>query len=300
MGRAGVFSTAAGAKTNPGQFFHSGAGRKQSHMTLAQTTLEFAALACVKVTGLRQNPIGFLIASMMARAYVGIGILLIFSVGQNIGPSVRNLVMGCSFGIALTLVVFAGSELFTGHAMYMTLCLLAGATTLRDLARGWAVTWLGNLVGCILLAILFVLGGGGEILKDGADLLHVVAIKKMTSPAIELVARAILCNWLVCPAIWTAARTTNDTAKCILIFWCLFAFIASGFEHSVANMTIFAVALLSEHPDAVTYVGAARNLLWVTIGNAISGALIMGWGYWSWAGGYWIVNGRPRPDPVGD
>jgi nitrite transporter len=259
-------------------------------MTLAETTLEFAALARAKVAALRQNPLGFLIASMMAGAYVGIGILLIFSVGQNVDPSIRNLVMGCSFGIALTLVIFAGSELFTGHAMYMTLGLLAGATTLRDLARGWAVTWIGNLAGCILLAVIFVLGGGGEILKDGADLLHVVAIKKMTSPATELVARAILCNWLVCLAIWTAARTTNDAAKCILIFWCLFAFIASGFEHSVANMTIFAVALLSEHPDAVSYAGAARNLLWVTIGNAISGAVVMGLGYW-------IVSGRPRIDP---
>lgn len=256
-------------------------------MTLAETTLEFAVLARAKVTALRDNPLGFAIAAMMAGAYVGIGILLIFSVGQNVDPSVRNLVMGCSFGIALTLVIFAGSELFTGHTMYMTLGLLAGATGLRDLARSWAATWAGNLIGCILLGAVFVAGGGGEILKEGAGLLHAVAIKKMTSPASELVARAVLCNWLVCLAIWTTARTTNDTAKCILIFWCLFAFIASGFEHSVANMTIFSVALLSEHPDAITYAGAARNLLWVTIGNAISGVVVMGLGYW-------IVSGRPK------
>jgi len=76
---------------------------------------------------------------------------------------------------------------------------------------------------------------------------------------------------------------------CILIFWCLFAFIAAGFEHSVANMTIFAVALMSEHPDAVTFTGAAHNLVWVTVGNAISGAGVMGLGYW-------IVSGRPRVD----
>lgn len=256
-------------------------------MTLAETVLGFAALARTKSESLQTNCFGFLIAAMMAGAYVGIGILLIFSVGQTVDPSVRTLVMGASFGIALTLVVFAGSELFTGHAMYMTLGVLTGATSLRDLARSWAATWSGNLVGCVLLATLFILGGGGHILKEGADLLHVIAAKKMSSSAIELIARAMLCNWLVCLAIWTSARTESDAAKCILIFWCLFAFIASGFEHSVANMTIFSVALLSDHPDSVTYAGAAWNLLWVTIGNVLSGVGIMGVGYW-------LVSGRPR------
>lgn len=262
-------------------------------MTLTETATEFAVLARSKAELLRNNALGFFLAAMMAGAYVGIGILLIFSVGENVDPSVRNMVMGCSFGIALTLVIFAGSELFTGHTMYMTLGLLAGATSVRDLGRSWMTTWCGNLIGCVGLAFLFVMGGGGSILQEGADLLHVVATKKMTAPATELVVRAILCNWLVCLAIWTAARTTNDTAKCILIFWCLFAFIATGFEHSIANMTIFSLALLSEHPDTVTLAGAARNLFWVTIGNAISGAGFMGLGYW-------LVCGRPRFSPKGN
>lgn len=262
-------------------------------MTLTETAIEFAVLARSKTESRRTNPTGFLIAAMMAGAYVGVGILLIFSVGQNVDPSVRNLVMGCSFGIALTLVIFAGSELFTGHAMLMTLGLLVGTTSVRDLGSSWLTTWLGNLIGCIILAVLFVMGGGGSILQEGADLLHVIATKKMTGSASELIARAILCNWLVCLAIWTSARTSNDAAKCILIFWCLFAFIAAGFEHSIANMTIFAVALLSEHPDTVTFSGAAWNLLWVTIGNVISGAGVMGLGYW-------FVSGRPRLDAEGN
>lgn len=262
-------------------------------MTALQTTYEFAALARVKVVSLRENPAGFCIGSMMAGAYVGIGILLIFSVGQNVDPSLRNLVMGCSFGIALTLVVFAGSELFTGYAMYMTHGLLTRATTLGDLLRCWVVTWLGNLAGCIALGILFVAGGGGDVLGQGDALLHAVAAKKMNAPALELVARAMLCNWLVCLALWMSARTKSDVAKCVFIFWCLFAFIASGFEHSVANMTIFSVALLSDHPESVSFAGAAWNLLWVTIGNVLSGAGIMGLGYW-------IVAGRPRQKPAAD
>ena len=106
-------------------------------MTLTETALDFAVLARTKTKALRTNPLGFWIAAMMAGAYIGIGILLIFGVGENVDPSVRSLVMGCSFGIALTLVIFAGSELFTGHAMFMTLGLLAGATSLGDLGRSW-------------------------------------------------------------------------------------------------------------------------------------------------------------------
>ena len=70
------------------------------------------------------------------------------------------------------------------------------------------------------------------------------------------------------------------------IFWCLFAFIATGFEHSIANMTLFAVALFSEHPEAISLAAAARNLVWVTLGNTFSGAILMGLGYW-------VAAGRP-------
>lgn len=224
---------------------------------------------------------------MMAGVYVGMGILLIFSVGQTADPSSRGLVMGVSFGIALTLVVFAGAELFTGHTMYMTIGRLTGRIRSLDMFRAWGMTWGGNLAGSALLGALFVAGGGGVVLQDGGqDLIHAVATKKMSAPGTELFVRGMLCNWLVCLAIWGAARTTNDTAKCIIIFWCLFAFIAAGFEHSIANMTVFAVALLSEHPETVSLAGAARNLAWVTLGNTFSGAVFMGLGYW-------VAAGRP-------
>ena len=77
-----------------------------------------------------------------------------------------------------------------------------------------------------------------------------------------------------------ASRTQSNAAKCIVIFWCLFGFIASGFEHSVANMTLLSTALLIEHPQTVTVVGMGYNLAWVTLGNIIGGAIFMGLGYW--------------------
>jgi nitrite transporter NirC len=246
-----------------------------------ETVDQFAAVATAKAAFLRRSPLGFWISSMMAGAYVGLGIILIFCVGANVDPSIRQVVMGASFGITLTLVIFAGSDLFTGHTMFMSLGWLRRRTSLRDLAACWGASWTGNLAGCVLLAAIFVVGGGGVALAGKSPLIVNVAAAKMNAPALELVARAILCNWLGCLAIWTSARMTNDTAKCIAIFWCLYAFIASGFEHSVANMTLLSIALLANHPPTVSFGGLGWNLLWVTIGNAISGAGIMGLGYWA-------------------
>jgi nitrite transporter NirC len=250
-------------------------------MTPYETSVHFSNLANEKSEFLKERPFGFLIGAMFAGAYVGIGIVLIFSLGQVIDAPWRPLVMGASFAVALILVVFAGSELFTGHTMCMTIGRLAGRISSRTLMKAWSLSWLGNLLGAVLLAGLFVAGGGGHILKPGADLLFDTATHKIQSTPAELICRAMLCNWLVCLSVWMSARTKSDAAKCILIFWCLFAFIASGFEHSVANMTVFSIALLGEHPHSITVSGAAYNLLWVTIGNVISGAGIVALGYWS-------------------
>ena len=252
---------------------------------------QFAETAARKVKIITDNPLGFFIAAMMAGAYVGLGIIAIFSIGQGLDPSIRSLVMGLTFAIALTLVVFAGAELFTGHTMIMTLGVLRGKTSLNGLASSWVMTWVGNLAGAVLLATIFWLGGGGAILKQGADLIFTAADAKMHAAPLALVAKGILCNWLVCLAIWMASRTTNDAAKCILIFWCLFAFIASGFEHSVANMTVFAIALLAPHPDTITIGGAFYNLAWVSLGNIIAGVVFVGLAYG-------LASGRAKAAPV--
>lgn len=254
-----------------------------------ETLDQFADTAVKKLAALRNNPIGFFIACCMAGAYVGLGIIAIFSIGQGLDPSVRPLAMGLTFAIALTLVVFAGAELFTGHTMMMAIGVLRGKVSLAGLGRSWAMTWVGNLAGSVALGAIFFLGGGGQILKEGAELAFNVASAKMNAPAFELVMRGILCNWLVCLALWMSARTKSDPAKLVLIFWCLFAFIASGFEHSVANMTLFSIALLGNHPDTVSIGGMVYNLVFVSIGNIIAGVVFM-------AAAYWQANGRnPAP-----
>ena len=245
-----------------------------------QTIEGFSKVAEKKLAFLRRSPAGFFVASMRAGAYVGLGIILIFTLGSQVAPEAQKLVMGSTFGIALTLVVIAGAELFTGHTMFMSLRAFMGAGGLGDIAASWTMTWVGNLVGCIVLVALFAAGGGGGLLSTPDTLVMKVAAAKMNAPAMGLIARAILCNWLVCLAIWMSARVDSDVAKCVVIWWCLLAFIGCGYEHSVANMTLLGLALAGNHPETVSLAGFAWNLGWVTLGNIIGGAVFVGGAYY--------------------
>ena len=239
----------------------------------------FAQIAEKKISFLHRSPGGFFVASMLAGAYVGLGIILIFTLGTEVPPEFRKLVMGATFGIALTLVVIAGAELFTGHTLFMALRRYSGVGTLGDIGASWGVTWLGNLAGALVLVALFDMAGGGGLLGSPDGLVMKVAAIKMNASGTSLFARAILCNWLVCLAIWMAARVDSDIAKCVVVFWCLLAFIACGFEHSVANMTLLGLALAGNHPDTVSIGGFVWNLGWVTLGNIVGGALFVAGAY---------------------
>lgn len=245
-----------------------------------QDTIEkCAAIASrIKQTS-SHNPVSFWIGSLMAGAYVGLGIVLIFTLGNLVDPAVRPLVMGATFGIALTLVIIAGAELYTGHTMFLTFGVKTGVLHSPQAAGILVQSWLGNLAGSILVAYLFSLGGGGQILPDDGSLLHKVALAKTTAPALVLFAKGMLCNWLVCLAIWMCQRM-EGTGKFIAIWWCLLAFIASGYEHSIANMTLFALSWFGHHSPDYTLQRIGYNLLWVTLGNTVSGVLFMGLGYW--------------------
>ena len=171
----------------------------------AETIEGFTKLAERKIAALRQSPGGFFVASMLAGAYVGIGIILIFILGQQVPAEFQKLVMGATFGIALTLVVIAGAELFTGHTMFMALRGYRGLGSLGDIGATWGMTWIGNLVGSLALVAIFAIGGGAGILSAPDTLLMKVAALKMNASGGALFARAILCNWLVCLAIWMSA-----------------------------------------------------------------------------------------------
>jgi nitrite transporter NirC len=238
-----------------------------------------AELARAKSAKTTQDPLGYLVASMLAGMYVGIGIALIFSIGAPVatsGSPYLKTLMGASFGIALTLVIFAGSELFTGNNLVMIVGLAKGRSSLRLVARVWLFSWIGNLAGSMLLAWMVVSSGA---LMHARELIESVSAGKMALEPWPLFLRAVLCNWLVCLAVWTSGRAHSETAKCVLIFWCLFAFIACGFEHSVANMTLLSMALFEQHGSGVTWGGFAYNMGIVTLGNILGGAGFVGGAY---------------------
>lgn len=239
-----------------------------------QSVEEAALTGSRKYDFARSNPLGYFVAAILAGIYVGLGIVLIFAVGapfaQADHPAIK-LVMGISFGLALTLVVFAGSELYTGNVMFMTFARLNGKTSWRNLAYVWSLSWLGNLAGALALAWLVV--ASGSVAAAGDFIGRAGLAKTTVSPGL-LVGSGILCNILVCLALWTSSRTRSDPAKILLICWCLYGFIGSGFEHSIANMTMLALAVFGGDGQGVGWTGYAYNLLWVTLGNTIGGMLL--------------------------
>ncbi len=236
-----------------------------------------------KADKVNNSLIRYFILAMMAGIYVGFGIMLIFSLGapfKAAGSPAVKLVMGTTFGLALTLVIFAGSELFTGNNMIMTIGSLKKTVTWKDTIKVWVVSYTGNLAGSLLLA--FTLVQTGLITKEPLNSFILGATAgKMNAPTMELFFRGILCNMLVCLAIWMATKAKDDTAKLLLIFWCLLGFIGAGFEHSIANMTLLGIGLFIPHdPTLISWAGFMHNLIPVTIGNLIGGAVMIGGMYY--------------------
>lgn len=238
---------------------------------------EVAAVAQVaknKAGLLRKKPGGYFVAAMLAGAYVGFGILLIFTIGGLMdGAPATKIVMGASFGIALSLVVIAGSELFTGNNMVMSLGVLNKTVTVGETIRLWVVCWLGNWAGSFLLAVLF--WAAGFATGNVGSFIASTAAAKMAMPFFPLLLRGVLCNVLVCLGVWCAMKCKSESGKLIMIFWCLFAFITTGFEHSIANMTLLSIALLSPMQAAISLGGYFYNILVVTLGNMLGGIVLV-------------------------
>lgn len=241
-------------------------------------TLTKLGNAAAAKAGFSKNSKGqYMMASGFAGFYVGLGIILIMTIGSLLsgaGSPFTKIVMGMSFGIALSLVVMAGSELFTGNNLIMAAGAFDKKITWGDAGRVWLLSFIGNFLGSAVVGGLFVMTG----LTDGAagDFIIKVASAKMGGAFMPLLAKGILCNILVCLAVTCSIRMQSESGKLIMIWWCLFAFITAGFEHSVANMTIFSIALFMPHPETVSVMGMINNLLPVTIGNFIGGALLLG------------------------
>jgi nitrite transporter NirC len=238
--------------------------------------------ANAKVSFLKKSTGGYFVHAMLAGAYIGFGNLLINVIGGLLnGAPATKVVMGVSFGIALSLVIIAGAELFTGNTLVMTAGLTEKRITFAEALKLLVICWFGNLAGSALLALLFHYSGLNT--EPIALFLSTAAAAKMSAPFLQLVIRGILCNILVCLAVWCGFKCKSESAKLIMIFWCLFAFVTCGFEHSIANMTQLTVSLLDPAGQAVSFGGWLYNLTAVTIGNIIGGVCFVALPYFAGA-----------------
>jgi nitrite transporter len=235
-------------------------------------------IALKKKKILNDSLLKYLLRAALSGVYIGFGIMLSFRLGEgffDIKSPIASLMTSVFFGIALILIIYGGSELFTGNTMIFTMSTLKKATSWKDTFQNWLACYTGNLIGAIFFAIIVMFSGLLSSM-DNSQLLMTVASSKMDAPFTELFFRAILCNWVVCLAVWLPMHVKGDGAKITVMMLLVFAFVASGFEHSVANMVTFAVALAIPHPDTVTLLGAIHNLLPVTLGNILGGGLFVG------------------------
>lgn len=238
--------------------------------------------------------------AVMAGAFIALGAIFATTVATQgtetaVPFGVNQLLVGLVFCLGLILVIVAGAELFTGNNL-IVMAWASGKISAGGLLRNWAIVYVGNFVGSIGMAVLYFLtrkyqAAGGALGKTMLSIAH----GKVNLAFWEALFLAVLCNVLVCLAVWLTFSARNTGDKILAIIFPITAFVAAGFEHSIANMYFVPVGLLVKmfdpafaastglSLDSLTWTQfLTRNLIPVTIGNVIGGAFLV-------AGVYWVI-----------
>lgn len=225
-----------------------------------------------KVNLLKKNPLGYFVSAMVAGMFISFGSFVAFTLGAVINGSnltaLTKVMQAFAFASALSLVVMAGAELFTGNNLVMSAASIRKAVTWADTVKLWIVCWVGNLVGSLISVVAFHFSG----VDTGATGEYFISISttKVGLEPFPLLIRAILCNILVCLAVWCATKMKSESGKLIMIFWCIFVFMVCGFEHSIANMSILGVGVAN---GGITIGQYCYSVLLATVGNMIGGVV---------------------------
>lgn len=219
-----------------------------------------------------------LMLGIVAGAFISLGGLCFILVKSDptLGFAASQVLGGLAFSLGLILITVAGAELFTGNNL-LVMAWADGRISMTKLLRNWMIVLLGNLIGTLALALLVVLSGhtefnGGKI----AQTYIAVAQSKASLDIGSAFFRGVLCNILVCMAVWMALAGQSVTDKILAIVFPITAFVAAGFEHSVANLYFFPVAMMIAPPEQAISTGAALgNLLPVLAGNIVGGAVLV-------------------------
>lgn len=215
-----------------------------------------------------------ILLAIMAGAYVGFGGFGYILIGQTIGNIDIGLMkfLGATvFPVGLMLVIFTGSELFTGNTM-MTMAVMDKKISFSKMIKAWVLVYLGNLVGSVILALVLV--KSGMITGPAKEYVYTIAKGKMSLDFGVAVMRGVLCNILVVLGIWFAYAAQDIASKVWGIWFPIMLFVLAGFEHSVANMFFLPLAKFSGMNFSWMSMWT-HNIIPVTIGNIIAGAIII-------------------------
>ena len=228
------------------------------------------------------------------RAFIALGALFYTVVVTRpaLGFGVSRLVGGVAFSLGLVLVIIGGAELFTGNNL-VAMAWASRRIRSAELVRNWVLAYVGNALGALGTVVLVLLGDVAQF-GDGAVRETALAIgrHKAALGVVEVLALGVLCNGLVCLAVWLAmgGRSVADTV--LAMVFPITAFVTIGLEHAIANLFFLPYAFaLDGCGDAQLLAGSVRNLLLVTVGNLLGGTVLV-------AGVYWLAYVRPGTEAM--
>lgn len=257
----------------------------------------------VGVRKVQMNKLSILVLAVLAGAFIGLGAIfstVVATGSAELPHGVGRILVGLSFCLGLILVVLGGAELFTGNNM-IVMAWASRKISTRALLMNWAIVYVGNFIGSIATALLMFFteryqSAGGAA---GSTALSIAA-SKVELGFVQAIALGILCNALVCLAVWLTYGARTSVDKIAAILFPITAFVAAGFEHSIANMYFIPYGLFIQgfDPDFAASTGLnlqnlswgaflSNNLLPVTIGNIIGGGIMV-------AAIYWFIYLRPQ------
>lgn len=229
-------------------------------------------------------PVQTIVLGVLAGAFIAFGAMsyTVAVTGSELGFGPTRFLGGIAFSLGLVLVVIGGAELFTGNNL-IAMAWADRQVTTRRLLRNWLLAYAGNFIGAtasaaaVLLSGVLDIGGGGIAATASA-----IAYGKVELGAAEAFVRGVLCNVLVCLAVWLCFAAHTVTGKILAVVFPVSAFVALGFEHCVANMYLLPVGLFAggASPGAEHLVGLAQNIAVVTLGNIVGGTVLVALVYW--------------------
>jgi len=219
------------------------------------------------------------IYGILAGIYISFGANAVLAVlsGGTLDAGLAKFLAGSIFSVGLMLVLIPGSELFTGNIL-MTIGFIYKKYSFVRVLRNWFVVYIGNFLGALFIVVLVIKSGllvhSGALTSMGAVAVKIAEAKLQLS-FVEALTRGILCNMLVCLAVIMSIASRSLTGKIFGIFFPIMVFVASGYEHSVANMFFLPVGLMAKGQFIARFPAIFNNLIPVTIGNVIGGLLIV-------------------------